>query len=203
MEPSRPEKILIAMNALSKGTTQPCKYEDIVVKAFEMFPKDFQLRGHPNYPDSSDIHKPLYGPLKRQGLVRAANKNFSLTERGLTRAAALAGGTVANGKKDGQVERLSRDMENEVGKASRSSAAKLFAEGQFDRVLDTDFYSYLGITVRTKSSDFEGRLKTVSDAVKTAARLDPQPINLKLLELHNALLSKFDGLIQKKLEGKL
>ncbi len=59
MDVSRPEKIILAMCNLSKGTTSPCRYEDIVVKAFEMFPKDFQLRGHPQYPDSSDIHKPL------------------------------------------------------------------------------------------------------------------------------------------------
>jgi len=73
----RPEKILVAMSRLANGSTKPLKYEDIVVQAFEMFPKDFALRGYPNYPDSSDIHKPLYGILKRRGLVRAAHKTFA------------------------------------------------------------------------------------------------------------------------------
>ncbi len=64
----RPEKILVAMYALTDGETRMLSYEDIVVKAFELFPDEFALRGYPNFPDASDIHKPLYGPLRRAGL---------------------------------------------------------------------------------------------------------------------------------------
>ena len=96
----RPEKILVAMLKLSNGTTKPLKYEDIVVKAFELFPDEFSLRGHPEFPDSSDIHKPLYGVLKRGGMVRAANKAFGLTQRGVETARRLvqvAGQTLEQG----------------------------------------------------------------------------------------------------------
>src|ERR1043166_4572614 len=75
----RPEKILVAMHRLSSGTTKMLKYEDIVVEAFKVFPDEFALRGYSQYPDSSDVHKPLYGILKRNGLVRAAHKTFGLT----------------------------------------------------------------------------------------------------------------------------
>ena len=78
------------MNTLSGGTSRALRYEDIVVKAFEMFPEDFALRGYPRYPDSSDIHKPLYGPLKRAGHVLAGNKQFRLTQKGLDRARQLS-----------------------------------------------------------------------------------------------------------------
>src|ERR1017187_9591861 len=109
MEISRPDKILLALHSLSDKTIRPCKYEDIVVKAFQLFPEDFQLRGYPQFPDSSDIHKPLYGPLKRAGLVRAANKTFALTERGLTRATSLSGGAKNTGS-DVSEKRLTRDI---------------------------------------------------------------------------------------------
>jgi hypothetical protein len=33
------------------------------------------------------------------------------------------------------------------------------------RILDTDFYTYLGVTVRTETHDFQGQLKTVADPV--------------------------------------
>ena len=56
----RPQKILLTMLELSGGTTKSLKYEDIVVGAFKKFPDEFALRGYPEYPDSSDIHKPLY-----------------------------------------------------------------------------------------------------------------------------------------------
>lgn len=202
-EPTRPEKILIAMRALSSGTTRPCRYEDIVVKAFEMFPKEFQLRGHPQYPDSSDIHKPLYGPLKRQGLVRAAHKNFALTEKGLTRAEELADMGKPSAKGDAPAktqERLTRDMESEISRITQSQAAQLFATGEQDRILDTDFYSYVGVTVRTavtRRNDFLGRLRAVADAVEAAARIDPTPANKALFELHKFLMGKFSKLTGK------
>jgi len=197
MEPTRPEKILIAMHALAKGTTQPCRYEDIVVKAFEMFPEEFQLRGYPKYPDSSDIHKPLYGPLKRQGLVRAAHKNFALTEKGLTRSIDLAAGSSPGNQPREKAARLTRDMESEISRIQRSEAAKLFADGQGDKMLDTDFFSYLGVSVRTSRNDFIGRLKAVEDAVKTAAEVSPSPVHDGMLRLHGLLKTKFFNIIQK------
>src|SRR5690242_7249731 len=88
----RPEKILIAMYELASNGAGFLKYEDIVVRAFEMFPEEFALRGYPQYPDSSDIHKPLYGALKKNGWVRSSNKAFGLTPLGIERAERLAKG---------------------------------------------------------------------------------------------------------------
>lgn len=196
---SRPEKILIAMFDLSKGTTQPCRYEDIVVKAFSLFPADFQLRGYPQYPDSSDIHKPLYGPLKRQGLVKAANKMFSLTDKGLTRTKLLA-----QAKQDSQLkkaERITRDVASEIERLQSTNAWRLFMEGHQDKILDTDFYAYLGVTVRTDRNSFLGRMRAVEDAVKAAAKADPQPTHLKLEELCDFLLKKFDAIITRQKGG--
>src|SRR5438093_7273838 len=85
---NRPQKILAVMFDLSKGRTKALLYEDIVVAAFKQYPEDFQLRGYPQYPDSSDVHKPLY-EMKQQGLLRSANKTFELTARGIEVAARL------------------------------------------------------------------------------------------------------------------
>lgn len=197
---TRPEKILIAMCKLSKGTTQPCRYEDIVVNAFKLFPEDFQLRGYSQFPDSSDIHKPLYGPLKKQGLVRAANKTFHLTEKGLTRAKELA--HAINGSQGMKAERLTRDIEQEISRLKATTATRLFLAGDGDKILDTDFYAYLGATVRTERNDFLGRLRAVGEAVETAAKLDPQPLHMKLKELHDFSLKKFDGIIKRRQGGR-
>lgn len=198
MEPSKPEKILIAMYAISKGKMTPCRYEDIVVKAFEMFQKDFQLRGYPKFPDSSDIHKPLYGPLKSKGLVRSANKTFALTEKGISLAAGLMGNV--SGEKSANVEkkRLTRDMDQEIARVRQSEACKLYLMDKRDGILDTDFYGYLGVSVRTGKNDFIGRLNSVTEAVETYAAIDPKPESKGLLELHKFLLTKFSGLVQIK-----
>jgi hypothetical protein len=82
MDIPRPEKILVAMFQLSDGTNKPLEYEDIVVKSWELFPDEFGLRKYVHkYPDSSDQHKPLYGPLKDKGYVLSGNKKFRLTEK--------------------------------------------------------------------------------------------------------------------------
>lgn len=198
---TRLEKILVAMYQLSNGSTKPCRYEDIVVKAFQLYPSDFQLRGHPQYPDSSDIHKPLYGPLKRQGLVRGAEKMFCLTEKGLTKAQVFAQ-PKQKGKLD-SAERFTRDLAHEIERLKSTNAWHLFLEGSKDKILDTDFYAYLGVTVRTERNSFLGRLRSVEDAVITAAKVDPQPMHVKLEEMHKFLLNKFDQIIKRQNGGLL
>ncbi len=92
---SKPQKILAVMFELCRGEHKALQYEDIVVAAFKRYPEDFQLRGYPQFPDSSDIHKPLY-KMKGEGLVRSANKTFELTERGIEVAARLVHAAPSN-----------------------------------------------------------------------------------------------------------
>src|SRR5438128_58107 len=164
----RPEKILIAMLHLSPDSNQPLEYEDIVVTAWKLFPEDFGLRKYVReYPDASDIHKPLYGPLKARGLVLAGNKKFKLTDKGIAYAEQLdkvRQGLLPLDKVIGGLQvldRLSRDKETELKRAAESDAFRLFATGQKEKILDTDFYAYLAATVRTDRNEFLGRLKTV------------------------------------------
>lgn len=154
--------ILKAMRDVADGTTKLCAYEDIVVRAWELFPQEFGLRGYDDkYPDSSDLHKPLYGPLKREGLVRVRNKKFGLTEPGLAIATTL----VSPSHSDGSTERLRRDQIIEIDRLAKKSAVKLVAEGKADDLLDSDLYDFYGVTVRTKPADFAGRLATVDSAI--------------------------------------
>ncbi len=183
------------MYELAEGSSRPLKYEDIVVKAFSLYPQDFALRGYPKYPDSSDIHKPLYGPLKRAGYILAGNKQFRLTAKGIERGRALAGGEKSGPKK--VAERLSRTDESELQRIYQCDAFQLFLEGKGDGILDTDFYAYLGVTVRTDRNEFLGRLKTVGDSVKAGVRILGDPRSTKTLELHEYLLNKFSKVIER------
>ena len=200
----RPEKILVAMYELSDGTTKSLKYEDIVVKAFELFPDEFSLRGYPQYPDSSDIHKPLYGPLTRQGFVRAAHKSFALTASGVEFARKLkssAGDKLADSK---DAERLSRDAEAEVERMLQSAALRFFVERKKEKILDTDFYAFLGCTVRTPRNEFLGCLERSERSVEQAGRLRfPNPDGAAALTgTLKFLKTQFKDLISRRREGK-
>ena len=190
MELQRPEKIILAMSDLSGGTSKPLRYEDIVVRAFQMFPQDFALRGYSQYPDSSDIHKPLYGPLKRAGFVLAGNKQFRLTQKGIERAKELLSADEKRGPKSGI--RLTRDKEVELQRIYQTDAFRLFVDDN----------AYLGVTVRIGKNEFLGRLNTVGDAVETAAGVLKDPPARKALELHRFLVAKFSAQIERVKSGK-
>jgi len=189
---TKPEKILFVMYQLSDHTSKPLLYEDIVVRAFHTFPKDFQLRGYPEYPDSSDIHKPLYA-MKKRGLVRSANKSFELTQSGLEAASQLV-----EGEPDSQGVRLTKSEEREIRRILNSASWQLFRSDAGDKILDTDFYEYLGVSVRTSKNDFVGRLSAVSSAVESFASKEQGETAKSLTELHKFLTERFQDEIQMR-----
>ncbi len=200
----KPHKILLAMLELGGRSTKFIKYEDIVVKVFQMFPDDFALRGHPEFPDSSDVHKPLYGPLKKRGLVRAANKNFALTPLGLETARRLSG-RPTDGKAGLQTgERVGRDVEPEINRMMGSDALKLFVSGNGASILDTDLYGFLGCTVRTPKNDFIGRLTATGNAVLVSKKLKfpDRATSKSLVDTWSFLQEKFKQLIHQRKESK-
>lgn len=181
---SRPQKILAVMFDLCAGEPKALQYEDIVVTAFKKYPEDFQLRGYPQYPDSSDVHKPLY-EMKQQGLLRSANKTFELTTRGLEVASRLV--HFARENKD----RLTKFEESEISRIINSAAFKLFQQGRREAILDTDFYEYLGVTVRTSRSNCVSRLNNVEHAIIAHEQKRADGLSPALRALHEFLTSKF------------
>lgn len=188
---SKPDKILTVMFDLSGAEPKALLYEDIVVAAFRRYPEDFQLRGYPEYPDSSDIHKPLY-KMKRDGLVRSANKSFMLTPMGIGVAQKLTG------TPDATRDRLTKPEENEIVRITKSQAFQLFLADQKSRILDTDFYDYLGVSVRTPKGDFLGRLATVAQSVAAHGSKRNDKLSEMLAQLHEWITVHFNEEIQAR-----
>lgn len=188
---SKPQKILAVMYELCGGDATALQYEDIVVAAFKRYPDDFQLRGYPQYPDSSDVHKPLY-EMKQQGLLRSANKTFELTPRGLEVASRLVHSEAEN------KDRLTKLEENEINRIVNCAAFRLFQDGRKDSILDTDFYEYLAITVRTSRANCLGRLNNVEHAIRAHEEKRADELSAALRALHEILLGKFNAEIESR-----
>jgi hypothetical protein len=198
----RREKILEAMFVVSGGTTRVCAYEDIVVEAWKLWPEEFGLRGYVHeYPDSSDLHKPLYGPLKREGLVRSSNKKFGLTERGLAAVERSRSGAPVG---PGDRGRLERDEKAEILRLVDRPAVRMLPHP--DELLDTDLYDFYGVTVRTKPAEFAGRLKTVDAAINAAVTAKDPSIELEKVAMavatRDALKARFGELISLRCAAK-
>jgi len=198
----RQEKILRAIFEVSRGTTHVCAYEDIVVQAWKMWPEEFGLRGYVHkHPDSSDLHKPLYGPLKREGLVRSANKSFGLTERGLATVERLRSGVASRPSDRG---RLERDQKAELLRLIERPALRLLPNPE--ELLDTDLYDFYGVTVRTKPAEFAGRLNTVDTAIDAAIEAKDPSIELEKVAMvvatRDALRAGYAELISTRSAAK-
>lgn len=195
----RQDKILQAICEVSGGTTRVCAYEDIVVQAWKMWPEEFGLRGHVHeYPDSSDLHKPLYGPMKRDGLVRSpGTKRFGLTERGLAAVERTKRGPDSGPAHRG---RLERDEKAEILRLADRPAIRMMPNP--DDLLDTDLYDFYGVTVRTKPAEFAGRVKTVDAAIDAAVKAEDPSIALEKVAMvvatRDALKSKFADLMSAR-----
>lgn len=175
----RHQMILLTIYKVAGGTTSLCVYEDLVVEAWKLFPQEFGLRGYVDqYPDSSDLHKPLYGPLKRDGYVRVQKKKFGLTESGLAAAEHLR-----QPDQDEQPElgRVRRDQRIEIERLIKKPSVALIEEGRASELVDTDLYDFYGVTVRTKPADFAGRVTTVDAAVNAAVTAQDPSIDKQRL----------------------
>jgi len=193
MNISRPEKILLILYRLSKGTKKKIRFENIAVSAFKTFPQDFQLKGYPQFPDSGDIiHKPLYSELKKGGYVLSGNKYFSLTEKGLEQGKLINQNFTGTREFKKDLVKFTPAQQSEIENILSSTAYRLFTENKRDNILDIDFYSYLGVTVRTGKYDFLGRLNSVEDAIRAVGIRKPK-LGQNLLRLHKFVLNKFKG----------
>lgn len=190
---TRPQKILLTLYELSGGTNKQIRFENIAVTAYRNFNADFQLKGYPEYPDTGDIiHKPLYSELKKNGYVLSGNKYFSLTPKGIAYVGKLlkGAGNLPGSRKASTYVKLTVDQQKELDRLRTSTAVDLFLQGKKDEILDIDFYSYLGVTVRTDKNGFLGRLSTVEDAIK-ATKGKSNELYKKLWECNEYLLNRF------------
>ena len=196
----------MAMGELSEYSTKSLSYEDIVVKSWQLFPQEFGLRNYADqYPDASDAHKPLYGRLKTTGMVRSGNKKFKLTNKAIDYLTGLTSKVESTGKSKAKKEetssmRLSRNIELELERIQQTEAFALFNAGDADQILDTDFFTYLGATVRTKKQEFLGKLATVEEAVAAAAKLGNKPEYIVIKKLHTHLVKTktFAAIIERR-----
>ncbi len=156
---SKRDKLLVAIYEMSSGKQNTLKYEDIFVRAFKKYPDDFHLRGYREYPDTGDsTQRPLYN-LRKDGFIQVHNKFVILTEKGKTYAKQIMSTKPRFSKKS--LEKLSRDIMSEIDRIKNTDAFQLFVTDKKEQIVDTDFFTYLGTTVRTERTDFRARIKTI------------------------------------------
>lgn len=191
MQMNRSEKVLLTLYRLSQDSDRSIQYEDLVVAAYKAFPEDFSLRGYPEYPDASDIHKPIYNYLKPRGLVRVANKNFKLTEAGRRTAQSLIQASTATER-----HRLTRHQEMAVERHLRSAAVMLVDKGELDQLIDTDCQRFYGFAPWTKPKEASALREELLDLLDALKFINADKAGL-LLRADLALYGRFRHLFEE------
>lgn len=65
-----------------------------------------------------------------------------------------------------------------------------------EQIVDTDFFAYLGTTVRVERTDFRARIKTIADVIETIKKNSKYRL---IVEMHNYLFERFKDTIKIKL----
>lgn len=195
---SKQEKILLVLFEISKGDKKNLKFEDVVVALFEKFPLDFHLKGYKKYPDSGDsIKRPLY-TLRDKGILLVKNMIFSLTDKGVDTAKRIKKTSVK--KTIEQDENFDRYVQKEIKRIESLSSFNLYLKNDFDKILDTDFFDYLGISVRSDRMSFKSRLKFINDIISLLKK-ENNLIYKKISNFHDFMLNKFNKEIEFKLNN--
>jgi hypothetical protein len=188
------QQLLLVITDLSKTNKGAIKFEDIVVGAFKRFPESFHLRGYQEFPDSGDlVHKPLYD-MRKNGLLNANQKTFSLTNKGIEAANRLSKSVSKGGSAHFKPD---RSIGKEIERIISSDAFAFFDKGTSDKILDTDFYQYLSVSVHTSKNEFLNRLETVEFAISKSRGFYPENISKKLKSFHTFMTDKFKDILSE------
>ena len=194
---TNPQKLLLVIYALSGGTKKMVPYSKIVVEAFKKYKRDFHLAGYLKYPDSESVNNALYHTLKKKGLISYGNKVFSLTDKGIDFISRLKDNV--RGKKIYSTEKFDKYIDKEIKRIKGLDSLKNFSANKLDKILDTDFYDYLGLTVKSERNDFIGRLNIIKEVINAMKKNINKEFEI-LIKFHNFMIKRFKNEIDYKLK---
>ena len=204
---SKPDKIILfLLEEHNNGSKVKIEFEDIVVGVYKKYPSDFHLKGYPEYPDSGEIHKPLY-KFRKKGYIEGSSKVFSLTQRGIEYATSMI---QKQNDSDNAIDstRLSRSSITELNRVKGLEGFQLFLKGNKEKIIENDLYNYFNITVQTPSHRCEGRFNAMKDLINDINKHKDIPLFInnqlyqQITNYHNFLIQEYNDLINYSMKSK-
>ncbi len=165
--------IMYAISVLNeKGIN--LSYENIVVAAFQLFPKKFQLLGFPEYPDGKRVHDCLFhctfktkqwlGGKTRQGFIITDRSKIYISEA----ENLLFGGSQQRSKGKSQTRR----KEFVLAEVEQSSAYHKYINKLSDSITEAELCFLLQGTLDTPKKILQDNLRTLKDFALEAQNED-------------------------------
>lgn len=180
------DKLVVAAHKLTRDNPGPFSAEDLVVKAWELFPHTFGLSGYtdddgkPQFPDSNRVFAEVMGskPVRKRGLIKkVGTKTYELTTSGAELARMLRNRT--SGETSRRL-RLGRDSEQDIARLLESTAYVKFSADDEENLSFHDACKFWGISPRSSAMSYKSRVANVDSLIsQLCTATEQEPVVLK------------------------
>ncbi|MEL6445853.1 MAG: hypothetical protein AAFR95_13920 [Bacteroidota bacterium] len=195
------EKLLLAaLNVREESKTFSA--EDLVVRAWELYPDSFGLAGYADqYPDSNRVLTNIMGSKGMRGkgwLRKVGQKQYRVTSKALSDGAELMQQDAVIADESGSLRaELDRKTSTELDRLVDTRAAKKILDRVDGTISFADACGFWDITVRSNANTLRVRLHEVSTLLERALLLAEASDGRGLkLSQHSVTASDLDQLIQ-------
>jgi len=202
-----PEKLLLAaLEARKKGRTFSA--EDLVVKAWEMYPDTFGLSGYSDkYPDSNRVFTKIMGTKGMRGkgwLRKVGEKQYQVTFKALSDGEIILNAGLDDKKPESGFLRaeLNRVMATAIDRLVSSSASQKWLVGEEEFTFH-DACSFWDISSRSNANTLNVRLEEVTVLLGWAVKMVDRLSDLEGLKLPRRNVAKKEVLGIVQLHGAM
>ncbi len=187
---TKKQKILYVIFNMTLAMKNNIRYEDILVESFKVFPKEFQIRYYPKYPDTDTIRRTMY-QLIPEGFLKISQRKCVLTDTGLSKGRELK--EIIEGNKVQSEDRTDFIMQREINRLVYLQGYKMFISSGETKIIDRDFYEFFKATVRTRNLELLGNIKTIDNFISQYKKIEKK-IGIRLEKYSSFLKNKFNEL---------
>ena len=188
-------KILYVIFKMTEKRQNSIRYEDILVETFKLFPKEFQIRYYPKYPDTDTIRRALY-LLIPEGYMKISQRKCVLTDTGLSKVKELQ--RIIEGIEIDDRDRTDFIMQREIKRLLYLQGFKMFINDRQEKIIDRDFYEFYKATVRTRNLELLGNIKAIDSYILQYKKMEKN-LGSNLEKYSKFLKNRFNKLIYEGL----
>jgi len=195
---SHAERVLLAIYRVSNGTANRVPFEEIVIRAWKDFPKQFSLNNHPEYPDAYPVSKRLTSDLVTSRLVTSVSKEvYRLTYKGLETAEEIENRLAGEKVEESSTKTLlNREQEDIIKHVVRSRTFLTWKQDKKDDLIDYDARMFFQFSTGTQVRARQRKVETVKETIEKAVLLEMKDASA-LKELCDFLIQKFPDLFEE------
>ena len=198
------EKVILAIYSIEiEELDKKITKEDVAVSLWKIYPKDFCLRGYPQYPNS-DIPK-YFTKLLENNLIIGNVHGYKLTEKGKKFAEELNIKSFKENSNHLESKEIPRFLETELKRILTTNVFNAFLENNDVELVESDLFEFLGTSSRSfmtkDNSSFISRYNLiVKDLIMFCNNNLEKNSNYKIII---SLWEKLENLFSKLLKEKI